>query len=289
MIGAVVVLYNPDLAITSQLLEGLVEQVNKIVIIDNSPLSTALDYNQFGITKADYYHYPNNIGLAKAHNIGLVKVAESGCKYGIIFDQDSLISDGFIDGLVATLESGFDSHNVIAVGPQVWCSFDDTDVRPRVQKRESLAPNLDCASQIISSGMMIHLPSYMTVGPKDERLFIDGVDHEWCWRANSKGYRVGIATHIIMPHRLGDERQSRLGISYKVGSPIRLYYQFRNILLLAGRGYVPTYWKIRNLCLMPLKLVVQSITHDDGKQRFTYMIRGIRDGILRRTGKISKN
>lgn len=288
MIGAVVVLYNPDLNITSELLDSLTTQVSNVVVIDNSADAAIKQPTELGVKPADYLHFPDNIGLAAAHNKGLEKLVETGCEYGVIFDQDSLVADGFIEGLKSSLDYGLKHHNMVAVGPQVWCSFDSNDVRPRVQKRQKVKADLEIASQIISSGMMLHLPSLTKVGKKDERLFIDGVDHEWCWRARAKGYKVGIATNIIMPHRLGDERKTLLGITYKVGSPIRMYYQFRNNLLLSRRGYVPTYWKIRNLTLMGLKVLVQSTTHRDGKLRFKYMMKGIKDGLVARTGKISK-
>jgi len=91
-----------------------------------------------------------------------------------------------------------------------------------------------------------------------------------------------------MRHRLGDKRDEVLFIKYKVGSLIRLYYQFRNVFLLSRRGYVPMYWKLRNFTLMFVKLAVQPFRHKDDMQRVKYMLKGIKDGLLARTGKIKK-
>jgi rhamnosyltransferase len=120
-------------------------------------------------------------------------------------------------------------------------------------------------------------------------LFIDGVDHEWCWRAKQKNLMVAIAEKVEMVHRLGDSRSKFAGLTYKVGSPIRLYYQFRNVLILSRRGYVPWYWKCRNLAVLPIRFFANSLLQDHKVDRIKYMLCGLWDGLLKRKGAFNEN
>jgi rhamnosyltransferase len=173
---------------------------------------------------------------------------------------------------------------LVAIGPRIICSFSEESVKPRVQREISVYDNLVCVTQIISSGMMIDLSKIDLIGFKDETLFIDGVDHEWCWRAKTQDYMVAIAENVEMIHKLGDARSKFVGITYKVGAPIRLYYQFRNILLLSRRDYVPSYWKTRNILVLPIRFLANSLLQTQKRKRIKFMLCGLCDGLLKRDG-----
>ncbi|WP_307963891.1 hypothetical protein [Shigella flexneri] len=82
---------------------------------------------------------------------------------------------------------------------------------------------------------------------KDE-LFIDAVDHEYCWRLRAAGFKVIRNKNALLAHRLGDGRFKILNIlSVGLPSPFRHYYATRNIFLLLNKNYVPIYWKISSL------------------------------------------
>lgn len=287
MIGAVVILYKPDSSQTYQLIESVIEQVDVLCVIDNSPEATQLNV---GKEKLHYHHFPNNVGVASAHNIGLRDLLSSGCIYGLLLDQDSQIDGDFVFRLSSLMvASKVNKRPLVAIGPRIICSFSEKLVKPRVQREVMVYDDLVCVTQIISSGMMIDLSKLSQIGLKDETLFIDGVDHEWCWRAQTHDFMVAIASKIEMVHRLGDTRSKFAGVTYKVGSPIRLYYQFRNILLLARRAYVPKYWKFRNLSVLPIRLLANSILQTDRRARLGFMLCGLWDGVCNKRGAFSDN
>ncbi|MCQ8890636.1 glycosyltransferase family 2 protein [Pseudoalteromonas carrageenovora] len=282
MIGAVLVVYKPDLALTERLLTRLYGQTEEVVIVDNSP--TPHDFTKV-IKHYHYIHLADNSGIAHAHNAGLLYLLKAGCEYAILLDQDSLIPSDMVFNLSSLLKaSNKIKQNVVAIGPRIRCSFSDKKVNPKVQKEVFEYDDLVGVTQIIASGMMIDLSALDQIGLKDESLFIDGVDHEWCWRARSMGFDIAKAKNVEMVHRLGDSRSKFIGVTYKVGAPIRLYYQFRNILLLSRRPYVPTYWKVRCLFFMPIRLFLNSIMQKNRLKRLGFMLQGIIDGVLGRKG-----
>ncbi len=287
MIGVIVVVYNPILSLTERLLTRICDQANFIVIVDNSPTSN--DFHQV-IAQYEYLHFPENIGIAGAHNEGLKLLLSKGCEYGLLLDQDSHIPNDMLLSLSSLLIASKNlNHNIIAIGPRIHCEFTDKKVRSLVQREVFEYDDLVGVTQIIASGMMINLGLLDAVGLKDERLFIDGVDHEWCWRARRLNFSIARAKKVEMVHRLGDSRSKFAGFTYKVGSPIRLYYQFRNILLLSRRNYVPLYWKVRCLCFMPLRMFLNSTMQKNRLTRIKFMCRGIWDGIKGSTGSYQKN
>lgn len=282
MIGAVLVVYKPDLALTERLLTRLYGQTEEVVIVDNSP--TPHDFTKV-IKHYHYIHLADNSGIAHAHNAGLLYLLKAGCEYAILLDQDSLIPSDMVFNLSSLLKaSNKIKQNVVAIGPRIRCSFSDKKVNPKIQKEVFEYGDLVGVTQIIASGMMIDLRALDQIGLKDESLFIDGVDHEWCWRARSMGFDIAKAKNVEMVHRLGDSRSKFIGVTYKVGAPIRLYYQFRNILLLSRRPYIPTYWKVRCLFFMPIKLFLNSVMQKNRLKRLGFMLQGIIDGVLGRKG-----
>ena len=283
MIGAVLVVYNPDFALTERLLTRLYGQTKEVVIVDNSPEPN--DFTKV-IEHYHYIHFPENLGIAAAHNAGLIFLLKEGCEYALLLDQDSLIPNNMVFDLSSLFKASKQKNmqNIVAIGPRIKCTFSDKNVRSLVQQEVFEYEDLVGVTQIIASGMMIDLSALDQIGLKDESLFIDGVDHEWCWRARSMGMSIARAKKVEMIHRLGDSRSKFIGVTYKVGAPIRLYYQFRNILLLSRRGYVPLYWKVRCLFFMPIRFFLNSVMQTNRRQRLGFMLRGIYDGILGRTG-----
>ncbi len=285
--GAVVILYNPDLSLAQALIDSVALQVDVLSVIDNSKSPSPLLLDKENL---NYHHFKLNIGIAAAQNVGLRDLKLADCDHALLLDQDSDIGSDFVQRLSNQLsETQKRGDTLVAIGPRVICSFSDKIVKPRVQREITVYDDIVCVSQIISSGMMIDLHMLEAIGLKDESLFIDGVDHEWCWRAKQKDLSVAIAHNIQMVHKLGDSRSTFAGITYKVGSPIRLYYQFRNILILIRRPYVPKYWKTRNLLVLPIRFFANSILQNHKKQRLIYMLKGLWDGLLKRDGSYQSN
>ncbi|AFU97740.1 glycosyltransferase family 2 protein [Simiduia agarivorans] len=280
MVYAVVVLYNPELTLALRLLRTLLDQVSKVVVIDNSPESHAHD---FELDCVEYIFPGKNTGIASAHNVGLKMALKEGAQYCALFDQDSQIESDMIallaDDMRQLTEQG---RKIAAVGPVVISARNGRRDQALIAKPRNA--NEGFVSQLIASGMLINTAALDDVGIMDESLFIDAVDHEWCWRARAKSYALFQSPGVVMLHHQGEADKQLLGFRYRVSAPFRLYYQFRNVLLLCRRSYVPLYWKLRNLALMLPKLLVNAARRGDGVQRFRWGLKGIWHGLLNQSG-----
>ncbi|MEW9799715.1 glycosyltransferase family 2 protein [Alteromonas sp. CYL-A6] len=284
-LGIVIILYHPDEAHIRGLVQAYSNAGLPVVLVDNSPAP----FNLTELTYSQYLHNPDNAGIARAQNQGIEALLSLGCRYVLILDQDSKLACSDIEKLAShfrVLESA--GEPVAAIGPTVHCSFSDKLVVPKVNRHKAVSETLVNAKQLIASGMLLSAAAYSRIGGKEESLFIDGVDHEWCWRARHQGFSLFQAKDVVMPHRQGDARIRLCGVIFKVGAPVRLYYQVRNVLLLSRRGYVPTYWKVRNFLALPLRYLANRWFMENGKQRGVLMRKGFVDGCCKRSGKLTE-
>lgn len=280
--AAIIILFHPEHDIVKYNVTQLLQSDWQVILIDNSPQSHQAWFNN----EIQYIHLSANEGIAAAQNIGLKIARENANDFAMLLDQDSQLTTEFIANTRRRALEAFQHFpDLAAYGPTIVSEFDHKAVKPAIQRHKEVADDFLKARQIIASGMTIPLKVLDDVGFMDEALFIDGVDHEWCWRASVKGYAVYIDSENHLLHRQGEARVKVLGISFKVGHPIRLYYQYRNILLLMRRSYVPLYWKVRNLIAIPLRWIINRWFLDEGQKRGRYIRVGLRDGIKYRKGR----
>jgi len=279
-VGVVVILFHPDVEHVSTLVKGLSSPDWHLVLVDNSPNS----HQALATNNVTYLHYPENVGIATAQNIGLRALFDRGIEYAFLLDQDSLFSSELACELVKQFSTLETQSPIAAIGPSIYCQFSECVEQGALQKGKQVSDKLKEVKQIIASGMLISRHAFHLVGEKESGLFIDGVDHEWCWRARAKGMKIYQSLSACMPHRQGDDRVKICGIIFKQGAPIRLYYQFRNVLILARRSYVPFYWKLRHVCAIPLRYLVNRYCFEQGKTRGHFMREGLLDGLKSITG-----
>lgn len=258
MISAIIVLFNPDLVHLVSLINALKLQTDNIVLVDNTPLSIKkYDKDFFNTENIIYIDLEDNLGIAKAHNVGIKKAIELKSNYVIIFDQDSAIENGFIDSLLIVDEMLRDNgYKVAAVGPS-YIDIKTNLIAPVIQfeglKVNRVIPNSDefftKADYIISSGTLINSSVFESVGLMMEELFIDYVDLEWGLRAKKIGYDCFVANKVVMRHSIGDE-SLKVPFSNKyvnIHSDFRKYFIIRNAFYLIFYSRLQLNWKIIQL------------------------------------------
>lgn len=291
-VGAVIVFFNPDAA--------CIERANRIaalcrcIVVDNTHAGAGSS-NLRQILDARIGYMPNarNLGIATALNQGLERLIAEGCKYALLFDQDSEPTAELVRELVRVTDDCVGRREAIAVvGP----AYEDARLRgvaPFVRfgyfKLKRITPKGNMPIDVdflITSGSCINLACWNDVGRMDDSLFIDFVDTEWCIRARSRGYRVIGVPWVRMCHELGDEPIRPFGRSYPMHSPVRHYYLFRNAVALLKRRYVPWTWKSTELIKLPVRLLIYAFYAQDARAHLRMAFRGIRHGLTGRMGAL---
>lgn len=293
MIIAVIVTYEPDLALLREVLVALADQVASAVVVDNG--SERADDIAALVRKAEalFVALPRNEGIAFAQNRGVELAFAAGAGDVLFMDQDTILYTGAVDALLATRRSlANEGVRVGAVGP-LYRNSHDGQLAPiwraeglrlvRVDP-ERVSGDWIEADFVIASGSLMSADALRAVGLMEESLFIDLVDLEWGFRAFAKGYRHFICRNAKMDHSLGAGQLRFLRRRVTWHTPIRNYYWVRNAITLSRRDYVRFAWRRYFLTHAPRSLVFYTLFADSGSKRLRLMLAGIVDAIRGRGG-----
>ena len=116
-ICAVIVSYEPDESIT-QLYESIKNQVDEVIIIDNSSRNKNAKEILLNLSKKIKIIYNDkNYGVAKALNQGALYAIENNYKWLLTLDQDSEFLQGTYDLLLKSYEALPDKEKTALIAP----------------------------------------------------------------------------------------------------------------------------------------------------------------------------
>lgn len=280
-ICSIVVWYNPTVDCVSNILTYS-KKFSRVYIIDN----TMIDNSDMARYIENSIYFPNfdNLGIAKALNIGCQMALKDGFKYCMTMDQDSIWDENQLEYFFSQLKD--ENKQVVSYAPYLDCGGNVTSVIGDL-KRKILGKTLkhrtyneefpDC---VIASGNVIKLSVWEKIGKFNENFFIDEVDNEFCYRLIENGYKIK-AINAIMSHQIGNPKKT-LFPTINNHHGIRLYYIFRNSLYI--KDLHPKFFVKKNYNKMLFQLkkeVLLSFNISDIK----YMYLGIRDYKQKKVGK----
>jgi rhamnosyltransferase len=279
-IACVFVLFHPDTSVIDTLKLMLASGYCSVAVVNgiNSDLLDKL----LSLKSLRVIVNKENLGLAFALNQGIRRAIEDpSIKYITLFDQDSQpLSD--MPLLLANELNIIGESNYACIGPRL-VDKKKLDATYRINK---LLMNPDVLT-IPTSGTLMTKFSYGRVGPMLDTLFIDGIDHEWCFRARHHGLKVAVSATISMIHNMGDAGFGCFG-TYKPihRSPIRHFYITRNTISLMKLSYIPFYWKIKEMLKMLRRVIFYVVVSKNRKLTARLILKGFVDGLKNKLGPI---
>ncbi len=301
---AIVVTYYPERKTLLELVEALSSQVNSVIVVDNTPTQNdivweILDGFTTNSSELKIIRFGTNMGIAAALNAGIQVAFNEGFSHVLLSDQDSLPTRGMVSGLLsAEAANSSPIKKVGAVGPVYQDKVTNLTYPFQVHKKGALfyshqhasssLEDIECLT-LITSGTLIKTNVLHKVGMMREDLFIDQVDIEWSHRATSMGYLLIGTGRSLLIHNMGDEclRIWYFGWrNFNGYNPLRLYYRFRNYILLLKAPYINLRWKIRSAVYFAVIFYAQIIFSSDRYLSFKAILSGIFDGFCGKTGSI---
>lgn len=240
-ICCVVVLYNP----TEENLSGIKsysDMVDSLIIVDNSDGERKYETKFKEIKNSVYIPLNGNMGLGYALNVGCKEAIKAGFKYAITMDQDSVLS---VQGFEQYKLSISDYKKAALISPQYIID----------RKKDVVLQNKVTETVwTMQSACIFNLEILQTLGFFNEDLFIDTIDYEYCLRARKNGYKVLVNCNYAIKHSPAITKYTKLfKLGYGYCSPLRIYYQSRNLRYLR-KNY--GYWKITLIILIKyLKII----------------------------------
>jgi len=254
-VAALVVTYFPDYKKLACLLAALRGTVQSILVFNNGSDNAA--HRIFMEAYADdpaytFYEATHNLGVAKALNQGIRYLEELGYAYCWTFDQDSLPEKDAYRHLMDAISTENNSTlPIAAVVPSVFNRCESTPIPFLVPQNDGklAAEIVEKTGEVIAgitSGMLVNISIWQSLGGACEGFFIDHVDTEWCFRAKARGFRILAVPEAKLQHELGSpsggKSYLRNGRPLALRPPIRTYYMLRNGWAISRMSYAPKGW-----------------------------------------------
>lgn len=228
MVGAVIVIYNPDLDLLNKVYRSISIYIDHVILVVNGG-ECQLDKDNF----KNVIFLNQNLGIAKASNIGANFLFDNfNLKYMIFCDQDTVFSPLYFKKLE---ESILLNPNLIYAPKYMNENIGEVENRLVVRKSNRVYTSINDSEnvyQVIASGMAVPKECFIKLNGFREDLFIDWVDMEFCWRSYQNGFRIKILNTKVF-HKLGDSSIKIGSINVPIRSGIRYYYLIRNGYYLA--------------------------------------------------------
>ena len=224
-LAGTVILFNPPENVFTHI-ASYIDEIDFLYIFDNTPLKT-IDVPSEIKNKSQYFHTGENDGIAKKLNEAMRLALAAGYDYLLTMDQDSFFN-----------ENDLGKYKQIITDTPQRDSFSMFGIRYyELKDGENKNPSLN--KLLITSGAIINLKIAESLGGFDEKLFIDGVDTDFCIHSFEKGYQTLLVNEFSLRHQLGEEKKVMTPLLKstfrKFHNPTRLYYIVRNHLYLRAK------------------------------------------------------
>jgi len=267
-IVAGIVLYNPDVKRLRENIDAIINQVEKLILVDNgcqtTEYETLTNDNRIVVIK-----HGKNLGIATALNTILRYAKDKGYDWVLTLDQDSLAPSNLIEAYRSVIP------NKERLG-MVCCKIHD---RNFVMQREERLPQVDgYVEQCITSASMVNVEAWQDVGGFDDQMFIDSVDFDFCLMLRKRGWRIFRTYKAVLLHELGRSEVIRIfGKEYTCShhSAFRHYYIARN-LIYEGRKHGTL---LKNLRVAARHIYTTLRYEDQKREKAKRMLKGYIDGL----------
>ena len=214
-VPGVVVLYNPT---TDDLINinSYIDYVDKLYVVDNSERRLEKELPE----KVEYIFNNENLGIAKALNIGVEKATKDGYKWLLTLDQDTTLNKKIFEEISKVIKEQ-DTSNIGIITPWHKTKLD----------KEKESNDIDYPLDVMTSGNFVNLDIVNKIGGFKEEFFIDGIDIEFCLRLKKYNYKIMRLNYIEIEHNLGNIEYHKLfGRNWMCTNHnyIRNYYMSRN-------------------------------------------------------------
>jgi rhamnosyltransferase len=281
---AVMVTYHPNDSTQKNILK-VMPQVGGMVVVDNGSTEAELTPLRSISQQPTLTLIENgeNLGIAAALNQGVLYARTLGCSWVILFDQDSEVTDGFVEQMLDTWSFAAGREMVAAVHPRYVHPV--TGVEPWFRRAADGGPFTS-----MTSGCLMPIWIFDKIGLFATEYFIDLVDTEYSLRIRAAGYRIIDSKQAVLLHTAGNPQRHRLlwiiPFTASHHSSMRRYYISRNRVVLFRK-----YWRrfpgwTGATVLESLKETMKCFVGEaDRWQKIRSTWRGVRDGFAGKMGK----
>lgn len=273
-LAGIIVVYNPNYEQLISNIFSLIDDVDILILYQNSKIV----FDESILSKLSYKVIllgdAENKGIATALNDGVKWAIQNNFTHVLTLDQDSC----FYVGHLKDFKKLIINSNLINVG--VYC--------PNICNHGNLLISSDenhiKVPDSITSGSIFPIKVFSNCGFFEDKLFIDAVDYEFCYRIYQQKKLITIIfPKIILKHEVGYPTKIRFGLITDNYSSFRTYFIIRNHIIIWKRyphlfqkSYKKTLIKI-HICYRLIKIL---IGEENKKDKVISIFKGMFHGML---------
>jgi rhamnosyltransferase len=283
-VAAVVVTFHPRTEYL-QYIANIGAQVDVLIVVDNGSSENTLSELRFASRRAHFELIENgaNLGIAAALNRGVLEAQQRKCRWVALFDQDSIITDGFIRTMIHDFEEFRKGKEIMQIIPR----YRD----PATGLERPISAFADGGAFLtITSGSLFSMKAFEKCGLFKEELFIYCVDDDYSLRIRKCGFFIGVSENAVLVHQSGHPTSRKLfGITFTTKNyrpEIRYYYARNKVWILRTYGVafprliLPT---LREFVTIVVKI---AFIEDSAWRKINLFLYGLLDGIAGRMGPL---
>lgn len=277
---ASIITYNPDPERLANNLAAIAPQVDEILVVDNGSehpedvLSCVSHFDNIH-TKMN----EKNLGIATALNQAFRMAGQNTTAWVLTLDQDSICPPDMVKNFRKELSKIYHEYGMDAVKKiGIICP---TIVDRNTGLLEGGKKEVHNIKRCITSGSLTSFPAWKRIGGFDDKMFIDGVDFEFCDRLRKNGYSILRVGYLELCHELGNMTSHKFlwkTVRVQNHSATRKYYIVRNRFYVAKKKH--NIFDIVRAFLFYLKFsATVALFEEDKKEKLKSMRKAIKDGI----------
>lgn len=271
-----IVTYNPDISRLISNIQALIEQVDRIVIVDNGSrnIKKVEEIIPDGIR---LIKWDNNKGIASALREIMDYAINSCYSWVLTVDQDSIVQSGLISEYLKYANR----HECFNVGI-FTCLIKDRNFKDK--KHELQKTETELVDSCITSAAFCNVEKYKKTAGYDDTFFIDCVDFDICYQLRDKGYDICRINFLGLLHEVG-HGENRHFLLWTIviyhHNAKRIYTISRNMFYLWKKH--PKVYGIHRLIKKQLAFFIRIVFYEDDKiAKLRAYFKGISDGLLKK-------
>lgn len=272
MIIAGIVLFNPNITRLNENINSVINQVDKVVLINNASsnfndvITCISNYKKCYLINND-----SNLGIATALNQLVNYAYKQGCDWVLTLDQDSVCKPNLLN----YYKEYINAEKVAMMS----CLIKDRNFS--LEEDQGCNGEFDYIKTCITSGSFLNVKRCMEVGGFDNKMFIDRVDTDMCYTLREHGYKVIKVNYLGLLHEVGYKTRTKRILGKEVvifnHSAFRSYYIIRNAIYFVRKH--KKYINVRRTYFSAYRRILVFIFFEDDKwKKFKASIRGLIDG-----------
>ncbi len=219
----------------------------EIIVVDNGSQDDSLARLKTEFPTVTYIYSAENTGFTGGNNLGIEHALEAGCDHVLLLNNDTFVLPGFLEPLVARLESDPRTAAVsgkIYYAPQtrggedhvIWYAgcyrkwhmgYHHYGVEEKDIGRFETPKEIPYASGCL---MLLRGSAIRKIGVLSPEYFIYWEEADWCHRARDAGYRCMYEPKSVIYHNF-----TSAALGYETA--FHMYMQYRNCFIYAKKHY----------------------------------------------------